>query len=271
MNILKYIYHDCFHLKSTGKCSLVFDFWKDPRVKEGEYPLFLNEIERGKPCYIFVSHHHKDHFTREIFEWARDYPEIFFILSKDTAKMARHILRPESIWNGYKVSQDRFCVLKPGEEYNDETVKIKAYDSTDIGNSYAVEIRVAQRDGTDLKVFHAGDLNAWIWLDESTQKEVTAAMSQFDNILYSIRDDHKEFDVAMFPVDSRIGRDYFTGARLFLKSFKVKRFFPMHFGLGENAEEDLKYKRDATAFQDYANPDYGECIGLLSPGDCICF
>ncbi len=36
-------------------------------------------------------------------------------------------------------------------------------------------------------------------------------------------------DVAMFPVDSRIGKDYMRGAEQFVERIKIAIFVPMHF------------------------------------------
>lgn len=66
------------------------------------------------------------------------------------------------------------------------------------------------------------------------------------------------------PVDSRIGTDYFTGAAMLVRSIDVRHFFPMHFALGSE-EEQRHRRRDALAFDLYANPDRGEYIGLASP------
>ena len=261
---LTYIWHDCF-LYEDKRLAMVFDFWKDPlrmntdaeASTESHLPVFLKNIDRGKPLYVFVSHHHKDHYVKEIFDWSKDFPCIHYIFSKDTAKFARHIISPTSTYAGTKPSPEAVTILKPGETYSDSLMKVEAFDSTDIGNSYAVET------GGET-IFHAGDLNAWVWKDESTEEEVNAAIAAFEKILDAIAQKYPVMDIAMFPVDSRIGRDYFTGAAMFVRKIDVRHFFPMHFGLG-TPEEQTKYQLDAAAVERYANPERGEYICLQAP------
>ena len=50
------------------------------------------------------------------------------------------------------------------DHYEDEIISVNTFPSTDIGNSYAVTI-------AGRTIFHAGDLNAWIWKDESTEEK----------------------------------------------------------------------------------------------------
>ncbi len=263
MITLTYIWHDCFVL-STGQATIVFDYWRDPEKRaEDELPGFLSEVALDRPLYVVVSHHHKDHFTREIFEWSRHFKSIHYIISKDVAKAIRHMLRPESIYAGTRPAPESVHILTPGEVYRDGLVEIDAFGSTDIGNSYVVTV-----DGK--RVYHSGDLNAWIWKDESTEKEVKAALKAFTDILGTIRERYTGFDIAMFPVDSRIGTGYYTGASIFVREFKVKHFFPMHFGLGDEAEQK-RYQRDAGKFEEYANPEHGEYIQLAAPYSSVMF
>lgn len=254
---IRYIWHDCFFISSES-ANLVFDFWMDPLTKNGSMPLFIQNADKNKPFYVFVSHHHKDHYSKRIFEWHSLFNDIHFIISKDTAKYARHILSENSIYKGQKPESSQVCVLTPGETYSDSVISVDAFGSTDIGNSYAVKI-----DGKT--IFHAGDLNAWIWKDESTLQEIEKALNDYESILENILLKHSRFDYVMFPVDSRIGSDYFTGAKTFVRKFDVSHFFPMHFGLGESTEEQLKYQLDANRFTEYANPYRGEYISLQSP------
>lgn len=254
---LTYIWHDCFVFESS-RLAIIFDYWKDVTSAPHTVPDFIKHIEKTKRVYVVVSHHHKDHYTKEIFDWSKIIPDIKYILSKDVAKYARHILRKDSIYKGTKPSPDSVTVLGPGDTYADEYISIKAYGSTDIGNSYVV---AAETD----TLFHAGDLNAWIWKDESTEEEIRAALSGFEAILTTIAEDYPAIDIAMFPVDSRIGSGYYTGAKIFVRKINVKHFFPMHFGLGNTKEEQQKYQRDAADIDKYANKERGEYICLQSP------
>lgn len=256
---LTFIYHDCFVLRVPGVGTVIFDFWRDPREKRVEMPSWVRALkDSGERVWVLVSHHHKDHFVNKIFKWCEDWSEVHYVISKDVEKMARHMLRADSLWNGTRVPAGQLTVLEPGETFDDGPLKIHAFGSTDIGNSYIVE-------AGDLKVFHAGDLNAWIWKDESTEEEVETEICRYTDILDEIAERFPTLDVAMMPVDSRIGSDYFTGAKLLVRTIYVRLFIPMHFGLGD-VDDQPRYQTDAIRFELYENPERGDYVALTSPG-----
>ena len=256
---LTYIWHDGFRLRIPGTGTVIFDFWRDPREESAAEPSWITSLKKsGERVWILVSHHHKDHFVKKIFEWSEGWPQVHYVISKDTARMVRHMLRPDSLWNGIRVPPSQLTVLSPGESLSDGALTVNAFGSTDIGNSYVVET-------PGLKVFHAGDLNAWIWKDESTRTEVEAETRKFAVILDAIAERFPRLDVAMMPVDSRIGTDYFTGARMLVRAIDVGLFVPMHFGLGD-PEEQTRHQADAIRFDLYANPTRGTYVALTAPG-----
>lgn len=59
-------------------------------------------------------------------------------------------------------------------------MKVKAFDSTDEGLSYLVEM-----DG--IRIFHAGDLNNWHWREESTPREIEEAERDFQQVMETMR------------------------------------------------------------------------------------
>lgn len=259
---LTYIYHDCFLLE-TPKAVVLFDYWKDPlNSGDKDFPPLLNLIEKGKPLYVLVSHHHKDHFSRRIFFWYEKFPNIRYILSWDVFKTVSYMFRQNSTYSGPKPPAETVTVLEEGEIFEDNVLKISAFGSTDIGNSYVVSI-----DGRNY--FHAGDLNAWIWKDESSEKEIREAVQMFEEKLRIIKNVVSHFDVAMFPVDSRLGTDYFLGASIFVRTFKVDLFVPMHFELVENPDHKYKRRLDAMNFNLYANQDYGDYLSLSVSRSCF--
>ena len=246
MNVIKtiYIYHDCFVVK-THKAVLVFDFWKDP-CQRGPLPDPLMDLDNDIPIYVFVSHGHKDHYNPEIFGWAKHFTNILYIVSKDVRKRINHIISPGSSYKGDKVDPSRVIAMSDHDHYADNIISVDTFPSTDIGNSYSVVI-------AGHTIFHAGDLNAWIWKDESTEEEVKEALDSFSAIVDMIAASYDGFDLCFFPVDSRIGTDYFTGARIFLERFKIKNFFPMHYELGEDLSTIARLHSDAAAFDRYAS------------------
>lgn len=255
--ILRYVFHDCFVLQ-TEVCAVVFDYWSTADGEQ-EFPAFLDSLDPQKPLYVLVSHHHKDHYSKYVFGWQHRFPKIHYILSKDTAKFARRYLKEDSLFNGEKVAPEKVTVLRPGEVYGDDCLEIRAFGSTDIGNSYVVTVE-------GKTVFHAGDLNAWMWKDESTDEEVQEAIGAYQKILDDIKEVFPALDICMMPVDSRIGTDYFTGAHMLVCQIRTAHFFPMHFSLGDEDEQALR-RKDAIAFERYANRSYGEYIALTREGD----
>lgn len=255
---IKFIWHDCFVI-TLPKCVIITDYWhEDPGVcwQHSQIPEFIRSISPETPVYVLVSHHHKDHFNKDIFLWSAYLHNMRYIISRDTAKAIRYILKEGSTYSGqYYVNPDRVTVLDPGACYVDNLLTIRAFGSTDIGNSYLIEC-------CGHTIFHAGDLNAWIWKDESTEAEVTAAVSLFKSKLNELIICRQEIDVAFFPVDSRIGSEWWYGAKIFVRKLKVKYFFPMHFCLANTPDQLSERISDAVTFAPYRNPEYGTYIGL---------
>lgn len=257
---ITYIWHDCFLVRFPD-FALVFDYWCDERGIPGATPDALQSLPRDLPVYVIVSHFHKDHYNPAIFEWISKWHQVHYIVSRDVWLRMRHITSPTSVYCGKKVDADKVTVLRPGNDWQDSRIKCTALPSTDAGNSYLVE-------AAGRLIFHAGDLNAWIWPDESTPAEIAKARGDWRAALAKVVETVNErwVDAAFFPVDSRIGSEYWTGARDFVRAIKVARFFPMHFGLGDESERNRR-RADALRFETYAFSERGEYIALASPGD----
>ncbi|MCP9611873.1 MBL fold metallo-hydrolase [Coprobacter tertius] len=200
---ITYIYHSGFTIE-TETVLVVIDFYKDPA---SIVPGLLSSA--FKPVYVLSTHFHSDHFNPEIFEWKELRPDIHYILSHDIKKHRR-------------IVSDGITFLKKGDIYSDDLIDIKAFGSTDSGDSFWI------RNGQQ-SVFHAGDLNDWHWNEESSLQEVKEARNAFKAELADIVKDVQAFDVAFFPVDPRMGKDYALGAEEFLDTIKVGVFIPMHF------------------------------------------
>lgn len=259
MEKITYIRHDCF-LIETETLNIITDFWQSPDPSDPNPPQ-LDRLDASKPLLVLVSHSHKDHYNPQIFSWAARFERICYVVSKDVWQRMRHVVSPDSVYNGPKIRPDQAVCLRRGGSCRIFGASVSACGSTDIGNSYLIETS----DGVTL--FHAGDLNAWIWLDESTEQEVAKAMGDFNACLREIDRTvgNRTVDYAFFPVDSRIGREYWRGAKLFLRALNVAHFFPMHFALG-NETEQAQRAADALRFDEYANQERGEYIALTVPG-----
>ena len=106
--------------------------------------------------------------------------------------------------------------------YEDEHIRIQAFCSTDVGISFLIDLQ-------GRRLFHAGDLNNWHWSEESTPQEIRKAEGDFLAEVRELQQTAPAVDVAMFPVDSRIGKDYMRGAEQFVERIKITIFVPMHF------------------------------------------
>jgi len=250
---LTYIFHSGFALE-TEQSILVFDYWMDPSgVMDGV-------LRSRKPMYVFSSHFHEDHFTKDIFEWKKQKPNITYILSKDIYKHRRASKEDADVW------------LAKGGTWSDDNISVWALGSTDSGVSWIVEtedkaaikreqsqacLESAERKQARPKVkriFHAGDLNNWYakFLSDNNpdqerysfeMEEVfnpIAHEKQFLGELKDIRKVADSFDVVMFPIDGRVGNGYTLGGRQFIERFKVGLFVPMHFTTGFESSWRMK-------------------------------
>lgn len=254
-----YIWHDCFAV-STPQANFVFDYWLDSDGAARDYPAFLDEFDSSRPLFVLVSHFHKDHYNPAIFGWASRFDDIHYIVSRDVFKRMRHIVSPTSVYHGPKVSPEQVSVLHNNESFTKGGTVVTAFPSTDVGNSYMVE-------SGGIRIFHAGDLNCWLWIDESTPGEIRRAREDYKVCLDTIaaRLGESPIDYCFFPVDSRIGSGYTEGPSEFVRRFNVRHFFPMHFELGDERERAVR-RQDAVNTTLYANPARGEYIPLATPG-----
>ena len=213
---LTYIFHSCFALE-TDNCILIFDYWLDPCNVMNRF------IATKKRVYVFASHFHEDHFTRDIFKWREDGINVIYILSKDILKHRRANKEDADVW------------LAKGGTWEDENIKVTATGSNDSGVSWIVQV------GGKL-IFHAGDLCNWyarflsdekvpdkIISEEFKEINPIAEEKRFIGELKDVKKITNRFDIVMFPVDGRIGNGYTLGARQFIERFNVKLFIPMHF------------------------------------------
>lgn len=232
-----YLDHSGFTL-TLPNVILVFDYYRDPAHALHK---ILN-ANPDKPVVFFVSHHHNDHYNPGIFEIAQNHNRTY-VLSNDVP--ARNIPSTLAVQG---MSAGDYVENLPGD------ISVKAYGSTDEGVSFMVTTKEGK------KIFHAGDLNDWHWQDESTEREVRKADEAFRVIVNRIASETPDIDIAMFPVDARLGSDYARGARIFLDTINVKNFFPMHFG-GD-------YK-EACDFKSYDTTPDTTCYCLHDPGHSV--
>ena len=213
-----YYHHSGFSI-SCEKVLLIFDYWlgENGEVPEDKRitPEFLAAFEE---IYVFVSHEHPDHLDPVIYEWRGSVPGIVYIVSSDVPVGTR----------GKRMAPGDTMTLS-------DHVTVKAFDSTDLGVSYLVNV-----DG--IKLFHAGDLNFWHWREESTARQIEEADAAFRAAVEPIS--RETVDVAFFPADPRQGLLFDAGANYFLMAVKPRLLIPMHFwGRGDIAVEFARRSR----------------------------
>ncbi|MDR1102301.1 MAG: MBL fold metallo-hydrolase, partial [Tannerella sp.] len=174
--------------------------------------------------------------------WKRLRPDIQYLFSSDIPK------------HGKTKSADAVYLAK-GDSWCDDVVTVQAFGSTDVGVSFLV-------DAEGKRLFHAGDLNNWHWNEESTPEEVEAAGRSFLAEVALLAQTTDRLDLAMFPVDARLGKDYMLGAEQFVDRIQTAVFSPMHFTPSFEAAE---------AFRPYAERAGCRFIGWKTKGECVDF
>lgn len=226
---LTYIYHSGFAIE-THNFTMIIDYFQDSLGgKRGV--VYDRLLLRPNRLYVLSTHGHPDHFNPEILEWRKRRSDIHYIFSKD-------------IMSVFNSDDPHIVYLEKDGVYKDDLLQVNAYGSTDIGLSYKIT--------TEKKVvFHAGDLNNWHWNEESTKEEVEKASGDYLKELDHIAASTPKLDVAMFPVDPRLGKDFMLGAEQFMEKIPTELFIPMHFDdeyEKVKAIEAIAAKYDATTF-----------------------
>lgn len=218
---LVYLYHSGYALLFKD-FTVIIDFFEDSE-SETEGCVHNELLARPGRLYVLSSHFHADHFNPSIMEWKNRKEDITYILSNDIRRRRR-------------LGNDAATWLKKGDSFSDENLTVRAFGSTDSGVSFLIET-----DG--LKIFHAGDLNNWHWMDESEEKEWRGYEKQYMHELDDIAHYTDHMHLVMFPVDPRLGKEYMRGAKQFAERIHTSVFMPMHFDGNYDA---------ANAFQQYA-------------------
>lgn len=238
---LTYIFHSCFALEAET-FTILIDYYKD--AWEGEAAGFVRRhvLTRPGPLYVLSSHAHADHFNREVLGWKREKEDIRYLFSSD-------------ILEAGKAAPDEARFLGKSDIYDDGTVRVRAFGSTDIGISFLIETE-------NKTIFHAGDLNNWHWRDESTPEESSGYESRYLEELDELARYTHELDVALFPVDPRLGSAYMLGAQQLVDTIRVGLFVPMHF---------IKSYARANAFKKYANSRGTRFLEITRQGESVEF
>lgn len=228
---LIYHYHSGFSVQ-VGGTLLVFDYWEgEERSLPSVGRITTQFLSAFENIFVFISHAHPDHLDPIVYTWKNQGLPVTYIVSSDMPVGT----------SGKRIAPGQEKVLS-------ENVKVKAFQSTDLGVAFLVE-------AYGLSIFHAGDLNLWHWRQESTLREIEAAEAAFYEATEPIRREH--IDVCMFPVDPRQGLMYDAGANHFILTMKPRVFIPMHWQ--ERSEVAIDFARRSRTQQT-------EVLALTKPG-----
>lgn len=199
MNIT-YIHHSCFFVE-TDSCYYLFDYEK------GQLPA----LESTKPICVFASHWHYDHYN----------PEVFSLLDALGMQTVQAVLSDDI----KKIPQNTDVLLvQAGKTYTlpfGQTVT--TFQSTDVGVAFLIEDH-------GKCIYHAGDLNDWVWDEESDADNARMTNAYQKQIhLLSKTVNGREIDVAFVVLDPRQEKDYDRGMCYFLEHIPVKQVYPMHY------------------------------------------
>ena len=192
-------------LVETGFAALLFDWWK------GELPA----LPPGVPLYVFASHVHPDHFDPKIFALNDGNRDVSFLLGKGVSLDPRHLQR----WGVSPETVEKARVRQGGQTLSLPQVEIETLSSTDEGVAFLVTLP----DGRT--VFHAGDLNWWHWEgeDKAWNRNMEVDFKKYTEPLRG-----RKIDLAMLPLDPRLGEAGFWGPAYFLETADIRHFLPMH-------------------------------------------
>ncbi len=192
--LITYIGHSGFMVELDNIC-LLFDYYK------GVVP------HTDKKMYIFSSHFHEDHFNPKIFSMISPL-DITYVLSKEIRS------KVGSVGTDKKIEY-----VKANEKRKIDSLTVETLKSTDCGVAFIVSAE-------DKTVFHAGDLNLWIW-DGETKQYNNNMKANFLKYTTPLRG--RSIDVGFIPLDPRLEKNYCAGMDCFTEFCSFGKIFPMHF------------------------------------------
>ena len=213
-----YINHSCFLVESDSNLFL-FDYF------DGDLP----ELNFDKPLYCFSSHSHEDHFSEKLFEKTAHHPNVHYILSDDISK--KYVPAQLSSRTDFVAAAQTVIIDK---------ISVKTLKSTDLGVAFVV-------DDNGKLIYHAGDLNDWIWQGETDEYNADMEASYIKEMekLAGV-----DFLLAFLPLDPRQSQnDRQRGINLFMQYANAENIFPMHmwdkYETAENFVAHLGHKEAA--------------------------
>lgn len=200
-----FITHSCFVVE-TEEIIIVFDYYK------GTLPSFDN----NKPIFFFSSHIHYDHFSVKIFDFAKQYKDVTYILSEDI----RSHKTLDSYLEEKEFNRGQLYFMNAHEEKSFPSISltIKTLDSTDEGVAFILFAK-------DKTIYHSGDLHWWSWQGE-TEEEYKNMTDKYQAEVSNLKG--IPIDVAFLPLDPRQEDRYWWGIDYFMREIDASIVFPIH-------------------------------------------
>ena len=184
---------------------LIFDWW------QGELP----PLPTGKPLAVFASHSHQDHFKPEIFALDDGTRSVRFLLGNDIKLSRRH----KEVWQLTEETVSHCQRLHGGETAEPfPGLHVETLPSTDAGVAWVVTAE-------NRTIYHAGDLNWWHWEGETALWNRNMERD-YKRFLEPLRG--RKIDLAMVPLDPRLGEAEDLGLLYFLSLTDARQVLPMH-------------------------------------------
>ena len=208
-----YIGHSGF-LVETKIANLLFDYF------EGELP----QLDVDFPLFVFASHAHHDHFNPDVLALANQYKNVTYVLSndikitdemKDKYQLSSVFVEKQIIFVAPAIRRIIPVVMGDGEENH---ITMETIKSTDEGVAFLLRV-------CDRRIFHAGDLNCWVW-EEDTVNQVNHMKTQYKRLIEKING--REIFLAMAPLDPRQGKYYKLSMDYLLNATMIHYAVPMH-------------------------------------------
>lgn len=206
---ITYIGHSGF-LVETDDCYYIFDYYRG----------VLPRLQSNKPVFVFSSHAHHDHYTPEIFRmlYETEMESITAVLSDDISSE----VYPRNVGEITIISVS--CHRTYNLPCNTTVYTLR---STDEGVAFLLRCS----EGT---LYHAGDLNDWVWSGESEEYNRNMTENyrlEIDRLNKYCQDylNGLPIDAACIPLDPRQEEFYACGMLYFLRRVLVSNVYPMHF------------------------------------------
>ncbi len=204
---ITHVYHSGFIVETINH-TLIFDYIEPDKSLDvtgfNRHDVFRKWISDRNNVFVFVSHHHQDHYMPSVLDWQAANPSLHLVAGYDVP-----------------VQPSKNChLMNPCEKLKINEVSIETFGSTDDGVSFYVQ-------ADNMSFFHSGDLNWWHW-NEFSPQQLEKEELDFKKEIQPLC--AKSIDVAFVPVDPRLEEHYYLAGEHFVETCKPSLMVPMHFG-----------------------------------------